>query len=548
MLNGLTGVLNGLTAVLNGLTAVLNGLHCCVERTPLCTFLPLKCRGRSQHDNIQKLVAMIIHEVESLDNHRSDNIDKLETQIQSIEQDLIAEGTIEQLRSILSSVTAGGCKADRDRMWNLAYRLWNFCVEVANKEEMNAEKLQLNVKLRQVAVDILLAAGDNPSVPASLAKVATLLHRTGVMWHKASAYEKAEACLAKAMQFCCKAKDDGEAGGMPRDIVCLMLDIHIARAKVAWDMSQKALVLSIISRAQQTLLPYGISRGEELSSLLLQFGRDLLHKDPESAAAATEAVSFLEKAHEVCIQAESVAGGDGDITLSKKLMSLAERVLRYLAGAKLQAGCFQEALSCADRSSDHPSLPFIKLRAFVGLGRYEAVEKELDIIRTSENGRLDLLLAALDVLFSTDSSKCLALGKSAFLKLVDGCMILHKLLIAALKALLTSESTPEKLDMALELTVNTHVLSFMKSEERLQLVEEIVAARRSVFILLWNRSVLKFSHSFDAAFDLSLSFVFSVVQHSFPRRTIELQSSVSKLACCMLKETVWKTKPRLFVC
>lgn len=274
-------------------------------------------------------------------------------------------------------------------IWKLSYRLWNACVDLSNASEFlradaPSRKAEL-AELRHVAADMLFIAGLPLAIPSAAFKSASFFHKTGLIWHELGRFDLAAGCFERATEIASAAHAEGAPKIGDEEERQLLLDLHIARARTAWEVADRNLAIALLNRSKNLI--FGSPSGfRSLAEQFLLFGKlDLSKKSPEGRSDAsrllTEAMDLCEKG---IAAARSRGESGGAETLG--LDGLKSRCLRFLAADRLQAEDYDGVLKCvrALRSasmvppaSEHPSVKFVAMKAWIGVRRLQEAEREL---------------------------------------------------------------------------------------------------------------------------------------------------------------------------
>eukprot|EP00249_Psilotum_nudum_P032479 c4803_g1_i1 orf=134-1345(+) len=336
-------------------------------------------------------------------NHEGEAAQRIEKLVSDVENavPLIKPDTVQQLRDSLSLLVPVQMSENlRLCLWKLSYRIWNACVGMANNALPGQDVDEEHAKLRHVASDMLLLAGSIDTVRSSHLKMAMFFYRTGLIWHKLSNYGMASLCFEKAMELSCKPKEDQGADSLSlsdrKEEDQFMFDLYVARAKTAWNLSQKALACSLLGRARGLLSVLPESR-QDLAEQYLQNAKYLL-AEPEKQSQ-TESIKYMEHAIEICSEANISNGRE--ILGGGPLGCLRIKILRYLAAGHLQNENFENALKCVAilrGVPDHPSTAFLALKALAGLNRFEEAEKELYALLGHNGTPVEVCISAIEIL------------------------------------------------------------------------------------------------------------------------------------------------------
>lgn len=418
-------------------------------------------------------------------------VTKMEKQIAQIEQivPMVSAENIKKLREYMIRLMP--CKAllqedQKLQLWKLSYRLWNACVDMANAMQAGQQYDEEHVKLRHLASDFLLIAGKVDGIPSSLLKIATFFHRTGVIWHKIHKFELAASCFEKATELISKSKEnenlscDGEEGRK------FSFELLISRARTAWEMSQRTLTCTLLGRAKGLLLD-ATERYRELAEQYLYYGKTMLAKTEEGGSADGDSVKFLNQAFEICSEAlvKCLAKSDERVLLENVRL----KTLRYLAAAHLQVENFDSVLKCVavlKDESDHPTTPFLALKAYIGLGLSEDAEKELGALLGHSGAPLDICISAVEIFIQSGSGGW-ETARSAFFRLQNRFPSKKELPVRVLDKILRNVSSADpsykaKVALALQIATDERIIKFLAEAD-----EHSSSERRCVHAILWNR-------------------------------------------------------------
>eukprot|EP00850_Spirogloea_muscicola_P019262 SM000187S03879 [mRNA] locus=s187:161324:165401:+ [translate_table: standard] len=412
----------------------------------------------------------------------------------------VSDGTVALLRGLVDDTDAAKLSEEHKlQLWKLAYRIWNACVEVANTCMAEQAAKESHARLRHVASDMLLLAGEVPGVTSGLLKVAFFFCRTGKLWHALQKYEVAEACFEKATalrgQHTSKSPGAARSAENKAEEDSLSFDLHVARARTAWELSQSALACSLLGRARSLVASLSLrEKYAELSDAYFQLGRKLVVKETDTTMA--ESVHYLDNAYDICSDGLAIMqrASSQDLTTASKaaMIELQQNILRFLAAAHVHNKNFDAALKCTaglkDPSVhvDHPSIPCLEAKALLGLQRYDEAETELQYLVAHELASPELCLAAFE-----DFLCCNKIGriKRAFHLVQAKAPTCASLPVKVLEKLLTSrdlngENEEEALRLTLAIATNEQTLSAVCQHDTASCRSEMTC----VFTLLWNRA------------------------------------------------------------
>ncbi|XP_057964477.1 TPR repeat-containing protein ZIP4 isoform X2 [Malania oleifera] len=306
-------------------------------------------------------------------------------------------------------------------LWKLSYRLWNSCIDLSNAAGIKCSKadgvaVEELVKLRHVAADFLSLGGDVTGIPSPFLKSASFYFKTGLLWHDLEHFELASACFEKATDLVSKININEMSDAGERN---LLLDLHIARSRTAWEVSDKNLAIHLLNRAKA--LPFGFAEHHKaLVNQYLSFGKAHLSKN-----MVNEALKLMNEGLSLCERGLTAAGTR---TEAVDLKGLRSKCLRFIAAVHLQGGEFDSVLKCVrvlrEESTDHhPCLFVLAMKAWLGLGRYEEAEKELRGMVVSKGIPEGVWMSAVEAYFESAGSAGAETLKGVFLGFLGGCRV-----------------------------------------------------------------------------------------------------------------------------
>lgn len=313
----------------------------------------------------------VVADVEALDASDSSSPEKLAADLRCL---------LTNLASAASSSSSGLNGAFRLKVWNLAFRLWNACVDRANHfAARGAEAAVAETEIRQAAPELLLVAGLPEGVPNAAAKAASLFHRTGLFWLDLGRADLASACFEKATPLVCAADTEED-----RDI---LLDLNLARARAASSEGKQALAVALLSRSKPLAAASSVGVKALAEGYLLLGKAALATKSPDPAIDAS---SLLTEALDLCERAAAspcctTPTSPRSSPATPNLQVIKDQCLRCLAAERLQANDYEGTLRCimVSRASpglgkEHSSIAFMALRACLSSGKLLEAERELD--------------------------------------------------------------------------------------------------------------------------------------------------------------------------
>ncbi|XP_057861908.2 TPR repeat-containing protein ZIP4 isoform X2 [Cryptomeria japonica] len=418
-------------------------------------------------------------------------IEKMEMEVAQVEQllPMVSPENTQKLRDFMMRLAPRKSMITEEQkllLWKLSYRLWNSCVDIANAMQAGQQFHEEHVKIRQVASDLLLVAGKIDGIPSCLLKIATFFHRTGVIWHKIQKYEVAASCFEKATELvsedggsCCESEEERK----------FSFELLVARAKTAWEIKQRTLTCTLLGRAKGFLFD-AADRYRDLAEQYLHFGKCMLAKSEEGGCSSSDQsdyVKFLNQAFEICSEALFKGIGKPEERVLAKNLKL--KTLRYLAAAHLQAENFESVLKCVavlKEESDHPTTPFLALKAYIGLGMREAAEKELNVLLLHGGAPVDICISAVEIVIQSGSGG-LETARSAFFRLLDRFPSSMELPLRVLDKILRNASAVDqsykaKVALALQIACDDKIVRLFADSEDGSSADN----RRCIHAILWN--------------------------------------------------------------
>ncbi|XP_020102367.1 TPR repeat-containing protein ZIP4 [Ananas comosus] len=302
------------------------------------------------------------------------------------------------------------------QIWKLSFRLWNACVDLSNSsavrrpggvsggEDRRSRTDQAQV--RQAAAELLLLAGCPSGVPSAAAKAASFFHRTGLIWHELGRLDLAAACFERATDLVSGGGGGGAAAG--EEERGLVLEINLARARTAWEASDRGLAVALLNRSKSLIHGSSPTWFKTLAEEYLRFGRHELSKKP--SGGAPDASDLFSEALDLCEKGIAAAPSE---TLD--LEGLKERCLRFMAAERLQAEDYEGVLRCVrvlraaagkgkgkgKGKGEHPSVGYVAMRAWLGAGRVGEAERELKGLVANEEAPEGVCVSAAEAYLAT---------------------------------------------------------------------------------------------------------------------------------------------------
>ncbi|KAG2593485.1 hypothetical protein PVAP13_5NG112110 [Panicum virgatum] len=325
----------------------------------------------------------VVADVEAFDTSDSSSPEKLAADLRRL---------LTNLASAASS-SSGLDGAFRVKVWHLAFRLWNACVDRANH---SFPSRVAEAEIRQAAPELLLVAGLPEDIPDAPAKAASFFHRTGLVWLDLGRPDLASACFEKATPLVSAADTEGDRA--------VLLDLNLARARAASIVGEQALAVALLSRSK----PLAASSPEGVKALAeeyLRIGQAALATKPPDPAI--DASSLLTEALDLCEKAAAsptTPTTPGSTPATPNLQGIKDQCLRFLAVERLEAKDYEGTLRCISvrrtllgLGEEHPSIGFMALRACLGSGNMAEAERELETLMANARAPDFLCVSAAEL-------------------------------------------------------------------------------------------------------------------------------------------------------
>uniref|UniRef100_A0A7N0VHA9 Protein ZIP4 homolog n=1 Tax=Kalanchoe fedtschenkoi TaxID=63787 RepID=A0A7N0VHA9_KALFE len=369
-------------------------------------------------------------------------------------------------------------------LWKLSYRLWNACVDLSNTSRNGDLRTAIGT-LRHVAADLLFLAGQPPGIPSPATKCASFYYKTGSVWHDLRRFDAALACFEKATDLTSNinTNDPGERR--------LLLDLHLARSRTAWDLSDLSLSINLLSRAKKFLFGC-VDHYKALATQYLLFGKCHLAKHDAGSDPPKDSLKLLNEALELCDKGLAASRTRDEASDLKLLRS---KALRFIAAFHLQAEEFDSVLKCikvqrgeavgSAAGDDHPSLSVLAVKAWLGLGRYEEAEKELKAMVANKGIPEGIWVSAVEAYFEAAGAAGAQTLKDVFLGLLVRCQVSAAFAVRVVHRIIGdhASSSLEGSD------VRAKIVAELVSEERvvgLFAGDSAAKQRTTLHSLLWN--------------------------------------------------------------
>lgn len=378
-------------------------------------------------------------------------------------------------------------------LWKLSYRLWNSCVDRSNASSLRSSSSDEDqANLRHVAADMLSLAGSAAGVPSPEVKTAFFYYKAGIIWHSLKRSDLASDCLEKATEIISKVdvgtvKDAGQRK--------LLLDLQIARSRAAWEVSDQILAVTLLNRSKSLL--FGLSdHYVALANQYLAFGKSILEtSEGNEAHCFKEALKLMNDALDLCEKAFSTARMRQETVNLKGLKS---KILRFIAAVHLQMEEYENVIKCVRilRESDgggdnHPSLPVLAMKAWLGLGRHDEAEKELRGMVVNKGIPEGVWVSAVEAYFQSAGTAGAETAKGVFLGLLGRCHVSAAAAVTVVHRVIGGNSSiGGDVDGS---RVRAKVVAELVSDDRVVALfsgDATTKERNAMHALLWNWLVL----------------------------------------------------------
>ncbi|VFQ69739.1 unnamed protein product [Cuscuta campestris] len=369
------------------------------------------------------------------------------------------------------------------QIWKLSYRLWNACVDLSNAAGVKSSAYKLNeehAKLRQASADLLFLACDVSGIPSPAFKTASFFYKTGLIWHELKKFDLANNCFEKATDLTSKIKissisDDDEKR--------LLLDINIARARTAWEVSDRNLCITLLNRSKNLL--FGVAENyKALANQYMIFAKTLMSKGEVSGV--NEETKLMNEALELCEKGLKIVKGVEEKTALKDLKS---KTLRFMAASHLQRDEFESALRCvkflrSGERDEHPSLSVLAMKAWLGLGRFVEAEKELRGMVLDNGIPEGIWVSAVESYFQAVGAAGAETAKGVFLGLLGRCHVSAGAALRIVNKVIGDGGCDGK-----DASVRAKVVAELASDDRVVELfagEAAAKERTAMHAILWN--------------------------------------------------------------
>ncbi|KAL6209063.1 hypothetical protein ACLB2K_020006 [Fragaria x ananassa] len=367
-------------------------------------------------------------------------------------------------------------------IWKLSYRLWNACVDLSNTTSLRSlpsSKAEEQAKLRHIAADLLFVAGDVSGVPSPAIKSASFYHKTGVKWHELRKFDLASSCFEKATDLLSKIGIDTVSDAGEKK---LFLDLSIARSKTAWEVSDRNLAVALLNRAK-SLLFGSPEHYKTLASQYSLFGKSALSSSQSSSL--NEALKLMNEALELYEKGLRVARTREE---TADLKALRSKTLRFISAVHLQMNEFESVIKCVrvlrdgDAGDQHPSLPVMAMKAWLGLGKYDEAEKELRGMVVNNGIPEGAWVSAVEAYFESAGTAGAETAKGVFLGLLGRCHVSASAAVRVSHRVLgesCSEGSKVRAKVVSELVSDDRVVALFSGEAAAK-------QRTAMHAVLWN--------------------------------------------------------------
>ncbi|KAF5746242.1 TPR repeat-containing protein ZIP4 isoform X1 [Tripterygium wilfordii] len=377
------------------------------------------------------------------------------------------------------------------QIWKLSYRLWNVCVDLFNATTIRASSsapsaTELHAKLRHVSADMLSLAVDVVGVPSPVIKCASFYQKTGLIWHNLRKFDFASTCYERATELLSKLDTGKFSDSRERK---LLLDLNIARARTAWEVSDRNLAITLLNRTKSLL--FGLSdHYKTLAKQYLTFGKSLLSSSDNNSF--NEALKLMNEALDLC---EKGFGTTRKQEETAELKELRSKALRFISAVHLQKGKYESVIKCvrvlrqgsgfsgSDAGDLHASLPVLAMKAWLGLGKYGEAEKELRGMAINRGIPEGVWVSAVEAYFQAAGTAGAETTKGVFLGLLERCNVSASSAVRITHRLIGDDGGNDmsrvRAKVVAELVTDERVIALFASEAA-------VKERTAMHAVLWN--------------------------------------------------------------
>ncbi|KAL5703248.1 hypothetical protein ACHQM5_028362 [Ranunculus cassubicifolius] len=391
----------------------------------------------------------------------------------------------------LSSAIPYLSKSSKLQIWKLSYRLWNACVDFSNSFTIRSskegdEEIQIyedHATIRQISADLLVLAGDVSGIPSPYFKSASFLFKTGLIWHDLKKFDLAANCFERATDLTTKV-DISQVSDVEEQK--LLLDLNIARSRTSWEVSDRNLAFTLLNRSKNYLFR-SPENYKVLANQFLLFGKLVLGRNKEGDSSITEALKLMNEALDLCEKGIRIVRRPDDDGLALKTTK--SKILRFMAAAHLQGQEFESVLKCIrvlreGGGDQHPCLPVLAMKGWLGLGRYAEAEKELRGMVINKGIPESIWVSAVEAYFQAAGVAGADTIKSLFLGLLGRCHVSAGAAVRVAHRVVGNggEGSPVRTKVVAELVSDERVMSLFSGEEAAK-------ERTSMHAVLWNCGV-----------------------------------------------------------
>lgn len=291
-------------------------------------------------------------------------------------------------------------------------------------------------------------------------------------------FELASSCFERASDIVSKID---LTSVVDSDAKKLLLDLNIARARTAWQVSDRNLAMVLLSRAKG--LMFGSPEHyKALGDEYLSFGKIELSKG--ETQAFREALKLMNEALDLFEKGLRVARGREDMIEFKALRS---KTLRFISAVHLQVEEFESVIKCVrilrdgDCGDNHPSLPVLALKAWLGLGRHGEAEKELRGMIENKGIPESAWVSAVETYFEAVGGAGAETAMGVFMGLLGRCHVSAGAAVRVAHKVVGhgGEVSEVRARVAAKLVSDERVLTLFRGETAAK-------QRKAMHTLLWN--------------------------------------------------------------
>lgn len=217
----------------------------------------------------------------------------------------------------------------------------------------------------------------------------------------------------------------------------------------------------------------------------------------------SEGLKLMNEALDLCEKGLGLEVGAAD------LRELRSRTLRFISALHLRMGEYESVIKCvrilreSDKSGDHnhPSLPVLAVKAWLGLGRYGEAEKELRSMVVNKGVPEGVWVSAVEAYFQATGTAGAETAKQVFLGLLGRCHVSAGAALRVAHRVVGNGSSDSGSEGGSNSKARAKVVAELVSDERVVALfagEAAVNERMAMHAVLWNWYVKCESYTFSS--------------------------------------------------